>query len=378
MKRIIPILLLLYTLTGLTVTTARTVSVTRYGAKGDGRTLTTAAFERAIQKLAPGDTLRVPAGKYLTSTIVLKSQMTLWLDEGAEIIASDNPDNYRAYVPTKDMSRYDTGAGTRNANLTGDSRWTRALILGVGIHDVTICGRGTIDGCHIEDPLGEEGMRGPHTILLAEARGIVLKDFAVRRAANYAILGYELTDATFDNLHITEGWDGIHIRGGQNLLVQHCDIRTGDDAIAGGYWQGMEIRNCKLNSSCNGIRIIEPCDGVEMHHLCIKGPGEYPHRTSGAEHRTGTIYGIVIEPGGWGTAPGDVRGIYVHNVEMDRMFGPMCYSMGTDNVCHDLTVENLTATNVTVTQPLNRIGTDRMWLKVVMRNVIVQAPIAEP
>lgn len=352
---------------------ARVVDVTRFGAKGDGKSLCNSAFVKAITKVAAGDTLLVPRGKFLVSSVRLKSQMTLWLSEGAELIAASDPERYESLTLGEVCRRYDTGAGTRNANLTSDARWMRGMILVSGAHDVTIAGHGTIDGGHIEDPLGEEGMRGPHTILIGESQNVQVRDITVKRASNYAILGFELADTRFVNLHITEGWDGIHVRDGNNILIDSCDIRTGDDAIAGGYWKGMEIRNSYLNSSCNGIRIIQPCDGVEIHHISVKGPGEYPHRTSREAHRTGTIYGIVIEPGGWGSAPGEVRGIYVHDVVMDKMFGPMCYSMGADNVCRDLTVENLKATNVTVTQPLNRIGTDRMWQKVEMRNVSVEA-----
>jgi hypothetical protein len=72
--------------------------VTEYGAVGDGRTLNTAAFARAVADLARrardgGAALVVPPGKWLTGPFNLTSCFTLYLDEGAEILASQVSEN---------------------------------------------------------------------------------------------------------------------------------------------------------------------------------------------------------------------------------------------------------------------------------------------
>ncbi|MCC8132921.1 MAG: right-handed parallel beta-helix repeat-containing protein [Tannerellaceae bacterium] len=46
---------------------------------------------------------------------------------------------------------------------------------------------------------------------------------------------YEIENATFQNLTFTEGWDTIHIRGGENILIRNCKFYTGNDGIAGEY-----------------------------------------------------------------------------------------------------------------------------------------------
>ena len=354
------------------------VSVTRYGAKGDGKTLNTKAFNKAIAKTPDGDTLLIPAGKYLTGTIHLKSHITIVLQNGAELIATADLEGYDCYHPTKDMSRYDTGAGTRNANLTGDARWTKALILGQNIEDVAIIGEGLVNGMHVEDSLGEESMRGPHAILLAESKNIRIEGIRIRQASNYAILGYELSDAIFRNLDIEEGWDGIHIRGGKNLLIADCDIKTGDDAIAGGYWENMTISGCRLNSSCNGIRMIEPSTDLTIADCHIYGPGQFPHRTSRDEHRTKSIYAIVLEPGAWGEAPGHTENVVIRNVTVDRMLSPLVYSMGEGNTCSGLLVDGLRATHITHnTTPLNYQGGTAMWDNIDIRNLKITKDIEE-
>jgi polygalacturonase len=70
--------------------------VTEYGAVGDGRRLNTAAFARAVADLSGrardggggGAALVVPPGRWLTGPFNLTSHFTLYLDEGAEILAS--------------------------------------------------------------------------------------------------------------------------------------------------------------------------------------------------------------------------------------------------------------------------------------------------
>ena len=355
------------------------IDVTKYKVKGDGKTLCTAAINKAIAKAPEGAEIVFPAGRYLTGTIHLKSNVTLTLTEGAEIIGSTNIDDYDSYIPTKDMSRYDTGAGTRNSNVTSDARWTKALILGVGLENVSITGPGLIDGQHLEDSLGEESMRGPHGILLAECKGVNIKGLNIVRASNYAILGYELEDAEVQGTNIAQGWDGVHIRGGKNVRIADCNIQTGDDAIAGGYWTNMLIEGCSLNSSCNGLRIIEPCDGVTVDQCRMYGPGAYPHRTrlerpipEPLPKGHDMIYGIVIEPGAWGDAPGDVSGIVIKNVTIDDTWAPIAYSMGENNNCHDLLMEIVTATHIRgVAQPINRQDCVKSWDKMVLKNVTV-------
>src|SRR5690349_19135607 len=69
---------------------AETISIKDHGAAGDGTTLDSAAFQKAIDAAATngGGTVSVPAGKYLCGTIVLKDNITLHLEDGAEIVGT--------------------------------------------------------------------------------------------------------------------------------------------------------------------------------------------------------------------------------------------------------------------------------------------------
>ena len=227
--------LLALTACGTVTEEPQVFDILAFGAVGDGVTECTAAVQAAID--------------------------SLHLDKGAVLRGVDDPEAYASFIPQHDLSMYDSGGNSANANNTGDRRWMKAFLQGNGIEGASITGEGLIDGRHVFDSLGEENMRGPHTIIVGEAKDFRIEGVSITRAANYAFLGYALENAVFKGMHITEGWDGIHIRGGKHVEIADCLFETGDDAIAGGYWEGMLIRDCEINSSCNGVRMIMPSDG---------------------------------------------------------------------------------------------------------------------
>ena len=48
---------------------------------------------------------------------------------------------------------------------------------------MSITGEGVIDGAHIQDKKGEEGMRGPHILFLSRSKGIKISGVKLRRAS---------------------------------------------------------------------------------------------------------------------------------------------------------------------------------------------------
>ncbi|WP_158712877.1 glycoside hydrolase family 28 protein [Parabacteroides pacaensis] len=315
------------------------INLRDYGAKGNGKTFNTKAFNDAIQACAAqgGGTVVVPAGIFLTGTVLLQSHVNLFLEKDAIIKGVSKLEEYRSYIPTKEIEKYD------NAD---KYNWNRALILGVDVEDVTISGQGIIDDDHVLDPNGEENMRGPHTILFGESRNITLSDITILHAANYAFMAYDIENATFQHLTMKEGWDGIHIRGGKNILIRNSEFYTGDDAIAGGYWENMTITDCHINSSCNGIRMIMPATNLTIAHCTFQGPGAFPHRTSKERRRTNMLSAVLLQPGGWGNTPGRVDNVFIHDLTIDRVDNPLMFLLNQNNECGTIKVEHVQATRI--------------------------------
>lgn len=325
---------------------AAIISILSFGASGNGVTDNTVAINKAITTCAEqgGGRVVVPQGTFLTGTVFLRSNVFLQLQKGAVLKGSNNLSAYSSFHPTKDLSRYDSGNGSANANSAYDEVWTQALIIGTHLTNAGIIGEGIIDGNNVFNPDGEENMRGPHTVLLAYCQQMKLEGITVRYSSNYAFLAYDIQKSAFKNLKIEGGWDGIHIRGAQNVKIQGCHFSTGDDGIAGGYWDKMQITHCKINSSCNGIRMIQPSTNLLISHCHIYGPGKNKHRTSG---KTVSDAAISLEPGGWGPAPGRLDNITIKHLLIASVLTPLSVTLSNDNELGQLRVRNIVAKDIT-------------------------------
>src|SRR2546422_9663318 len=65
-----------------------------------------------------------------------------------------------------------------------------------------------------------------------------------------------------------------HFRGGpqrpcRNVNIIGCQFFTGDDSIAGRYWENVLISDCIVNSSCNGVRLIGPASRLMINN-CLR------------------------------------------------------------------------------------------------------------
>src|SRR6202012_483850 len=115
-------------------------NVRDFGAKGDGKNLDSKAIDKAIDAAAEagGGTVYLPAGNYLSGSIHLKSNIALFIDQGATIIAA----------PVSAENGYDEEEASVNTTYQdyGHSHWHNSLIWGENLHDVSILGTGRIWG----------------------------------------------------------------------------------------------------------------------------------------------------------------------------------------------------------------------------------------
>jgi hypothetical protein len=314
-------------------------NVREAGATGDGLALDTAAINLVITNCSArgGGVVVFPPGRYLSGTVRLQSGVTLLLESGAALIGATNLAHYQEYQPPPD-----TPEGRFR------SHWHRALILGVGVTNVAIVGPGLIDGHKVFDPQGEERMRGPHTILLGDSREIVFRDFSIHDSANYAVMLENCQQVQARNLRITGGWDGLHFRGWpgrpcRDVSILGCQFYTGDDAIAGRYWENVLISDCIINSACNGIRLIGPANHLIIQNCLFYGPGVHPHRTS---NRFNMLAGINLQPGAWDATAGTLDDVLISDVTLHRVTTPFHFMLKPGNTAGRITVSRASATAV--------------------------------
>src|SRR5882724_2815048 len=294
--------------------TAALFDVKSFGATGDGKTLDTAAINKAIDTAAAagGGTVVFPAGNYLSFSIHLKSHVALYLDAGSTIVAAEPPadlsSGYDAPEPTTGL--------VPNVDYYedfGHSHWHNSLIWGEDLTDIAITGPGRIYGRGLSrgggrrDWLPEERTArresgtpegnyrvafplpkaaldavaaqkpGPFTypgrdtlpagvgnkaIALKNCRNVIFRDFTIYHGGHFGILATGVQNWTVDNLKIDTNRDGMDIDCCQNVRVANCTVNSPyDDGIcpkssyALGYARPTEnvtITNCQVSGYDEG------------------------------------------------------------------------------------------------------------------------------
>ena len=227
------LLLSLMSIICLAAQAAGDYDVREFGAVGDGKTLDHTAINRAIDSCVAhgGGRVVLPAGTYLCGSIRLKSDVELHISAGATILAA--PGSMKVY----DESEPWEGPAYQDG---GHTYFHNSLIWAVGQQNVSITGRGTIDGKGLTKKDTEKGGKlqggsigtGDKAIALKECRNVLIRDITIYRGGHFAIImtGCEL--GTVDNVTIDTNRDGFDIDCCKYLTVSNCKINTpSDDAL---------------------------------------------------------------------------------------------------------------------------------------------------
>lgn len=253
-------------------------NVRDFGAAGRKSDDARPAIQRAIDTCGAkgGGTVYLPPGEYMSGTLHLRSHVRLLIDSGATLFAS------------LDSKAFDKPS----------------LLFGENLENVTIEGRGTLDGqaeyewrlagdfddAYIREnallmkSLGKPLLRSfpkgfpkeqmyPHLVVLLRCKDVRIAGLSFIRSRSWTINPYACERLTIDGVYIQSSlkeavWaDGIDPDGCKDVRIANSTIETGDDAIvfySSNIWgpplpcENITVTNCRISSASSALKF---CDG---------------------------------------------------------------------------------------------------------------------
>ncbi|MBL7969336.1 MAG: hypothetical protein JNK09_20195 [Prolixibacteraceae bacterium] len=315
----------------------KTYNVIDFGVVADGSTVNTPAIQKLIDDCSAkgGGTVFFPEGQFVSGTILIKDNVTLHLDEKAELLGSANIADYQLVDPFR------TGNGAPMGY---------CFIGAVDAKNVGITGKGTINGRGKE--VLESGGRGKRPFLLRIVRcnGVVVKGVRLINSTAWTTHFFASRNIDIDDVFINSRGlgnnDGFDIDCSQDVKIINCEVDTGDDALCfKTTWSKMPCKNIvvkglRLTSNHAGIKFgtesMAPFENIRITDI-------YIYNTNNGGIKINSVDGAQI------------RNVEISNVVMDNVRTPILLRLGSrlnvfrrdsDSKQETGVIENVTIRNV--------------------------------
>lgn len=314
-------------------------NILSYGAVADAVTNCAHAIQSAVDSASAtgGGRVVIPAGCYLSGSVLLKDNVELYLESGAILMSSLNPADIKPFPQGGNgVNPDDTADGWQGGFFLGASHAKNVAITGLG----TIYGQGdkvftdkNLDNGFHECPKTSEAFR-PRMMLFEDVENLTVRDVTLKDAAFWTLHMAGCKNVRIDGIKILNddrgaNNDGIDPDCCCNVVISNCIVCTGDDAIVVkstgpmsrryGKCENITIANCVLHSRDSALKI-----GTETHGTirnvtlsdcvidrCSRAVGVWVrdggvvenihvHHLTGSTLRYADRYALPGAPGWWG------------------------------------------------------------------------------
>lgn len=350
------------------------ISITDFGASPDADyTVNTKAVNDAVSAASAdgGGVVLVPEGVFVTSTVILKSNVTIFVKGTLKCV------DYETNLKAEEKLSRDVFID----KFSKDSSNCGGYIFSDGAENITICGGGRIDGSgatfckeakcpelllplekfHLKSYImafrnrirfEKENSGRVNLIELTNSKNIDIHNIEFYESGRWTCNLFQCKNINIENVVINSNFhvantDGFDLSCCQNARINHCFIATGDDALcikANGNMdnENILIENCKALSLANcfkiGTTVIRNVKNVTIRNCEFFMNGT-----------TGGYAGISIES----DMGGVVENITAENITMDGVTAPFVVWLGnryssTPGAMKNVTIRNVTAKNVSL------------------------------
>lgn len=252
--------------------------ITKYGAISGGKTKNTQAFSSAIEDCAGsgGGKIIVPAGKWLTGPIHFKSNIELVVEKGAEIVFSDDPNDYLPVVFTRfegmelyNYSPFIYAKDCENVAITGEGvlngqgeKWQEKI--NKQGHAVRKLYRMASQGVPVEERIfgaNEAGLRSSFIEFISCNKALI-ENVTIKDSPFWTVHPLYSDNVTIRKIRVmtnNRNSDGVVVDSSTNTLVEDSYFETGDDAIS-----------IKSGRNEDGLRVNKPSENVIIRNCRVE------------------------------------------------------------------------------------------------------------
>ncbi|WP_462413211.1 glycosyl hydrolase family 28 protein [Neobacillus sp. Marseille-QA0830] len=279
-----------------------TFDITSFGAVGDGKTLNTEAIQKAIDECTHGGTVYVPKGVFLTGAIFLKSNMTLFIDEGGVLLGSSDTADYPLFEYRWEGLETICYASLINTGVSNKERSENITIEGPGKIDAN---GSALRRKEITEKKGKPG----RAVCIRNVDYLYLKDITIKQSPAWCVHLIYCSHVSVNNVkiyskHDEDGkkymdivnGDGLNPDSSSHIYIFHSMIASQDDCIAiksgrdaegrkvGIPTENVRITNCQFKSGfgvavgsemSGSVRnvLVQDCDFQDVYSVgSIKAP----------------------------------------------------------------------------------------------------------
>ncbi|WP_231735243.1 glycoside hydrolase family 28 protein [Gracilibacillus massiliensis] len=281
---------------------SKSYDITSFGAIGDGKTLCTRAIQNAINTCEKGGTVYIPKGTFVTGAIFLKSNMTLYIEDGGLLLGSFDTADYPLFKYRWEGLETTCYASLINTKISNNTR----------LENITIEGLGKIDanGSKLrEKEITEQNGKPGRAICIRNVDNLYLKDITIKQSPAWCVHLIYCNRVSVNNIKIYtkrdeqgkkyEGianGDGLNPDSSRDVYIFNSMISSQDDCIAIKSGRGAEgrmidipsenirITNCTFKSGfgvavgsemSGNVRnvVVQDCDFKDVYSIgSIKAP----------------------------------------------------------------------------------------------------------
>ena len=315
-------------------------NIKNYITNTNEESLQTSALQKAIDECNAngGGEIVFPEGKYVLSTVFLKSNVRIRLEKGAEILGSLD---FYDFAPEEkiDYPVYQDSSHTY---------YHCSMFVGIDCDNIAIYGDGKIDMRSVwdEDNVRKIKHRGPKCIALRNCKNVEVSGLEINNVTDLGVYFAGCENVDVFGLKMRVYIDGISPDNSKNVRIHDCEVEAGDDAIVfkSSYTlnrldicKDIRVWNCKLKSRCCALKFGTETNGG-FENIAIEN----------IQIRETRITGIAIESVDGAVIDGvTIKNVTMRNVNAPlfihigrRMRGPKGRAIGK---IKNVTLENITA-----------------------------------